>query len=96
MGKPRTTKEVQAGIELLAGRSVARMKQGYRRDIDPLIEAIERAKSPAGLKRALGPTRLKEMGTTAEAEALADCATQAALIGRVAAMPRGMEKTAAD
>jgi hypothetical protein len=92
MGAPRSNKEVQAGIEVLAGRSVARMAKGYRRDINPLIAAIKKAKSPEGLKRALGPTRLKEMGTTAEASALADCLTQVALIGRVAATPRGMSK----
>ena len=88
MGKPRTNKEVQAGIEVLAGRAVGRMAKAYRRDIEPLIKAIQRAKSPEGLRRGLGVTRLKEMGTTAEAEALADCATQAALIGRVSATPR--------
>lgn len=80
----RSQNAVQAGVERMAGASLGRVGRQYRRDIAPLLDAIESAKSPEGLKRALSPALAARIETTALEESLTDTLTQAAVIGKVA------------
>ena len=88
----RSHKGVLAGIDKLAGRALGRAAKEYRRaSIDPLLAAVEKAKSLEGVKRALSAQRLKDMDVEPIAEALATAGINAALIGRTAATPKRMK-----
>lgn len=90
----KSHKAVLAGVDKLAGRAMGQAAKGYRREtIDPLVAAIGKAKSFAGLRKALGAQRLREMDRTPEAEALSEAGVNAALIARTAAMPAGKMTT---
>ena len=82
----KSHKAVLAGVDKLAGRALGRAAKAYRRKtIDPLVRAMEKAKSYEGLKRALSAQRLQDMDPEPMAEALASAGVNAALIGRTAA-----------
>lgn len=88
----RSQKEVVAGVDNLAGAALAKSRKAIRKDCEPLIEAIRKAKSPEGLKRSLSGSLVERMGTAGLAEALADVGTQAAMIGIVGATPSELRK----
>ena len=88
MSRPGNHKAVLAGTVLLAERAQRKAAKGIRRDLNPLVEAIRKAKSPAGLRKLLSPALAERMGTDGLGDALADAGVQAALIARVAATPK--------
>lgn len=82
--------QVLDGLDDLAGRAMRRASRRYRQSVvAPMITAMDRAASPAGLLRALGPSLFRRMDTNDVEDALADCMTQAELIGEVSATPQG-------
>lgn len=85
----RSQQAVAAGIEKLAGALLGVQAKAIGREMEPLRSAIEAAQSERGLRRALGPTLLRQLGTGAQEQALMESATRAALIGRGAARPKG-------
>ena len=86
-------KQVQAAMDMNAGRAVKRMARQFNRDIGPLIEAIKKGKSFAGVERSLGVTTLKRMGTDSLTETLAVEGTKASLAGRTSGKVRRLEIT---
>ena len=87
----KNQKQLQAAMEMSSGRAVKRMARQFNRDIGPVIDAIEKGKSFEGVKRSLGVTTLKRMGTDSLTEALAVEGTKASLAGRTSATTKRLE-----
>lgn len=82
-------KQMIAGLDRLAGRTMRRILKRYRRDtIGPLLAAIKKGKSHEGTLGRLNPTLLRRMDITAVEEANADVGFGSGWIGRVTAEPR--------
>ncbi len=84
----RNQKQLQVAQERSNSQAIGRMAKGYRRDIAPLLTAMENAKSPEGLLRAMGPGLLKKMGTEATTEALGVESLKAAAAGVASGTPK--------
>jgi phage gp29-like protein len=85
-------KQVMAGLDKLAGRSLGAASGVYRRNVvDPLVDTIANARGIKDLQRRLGASLLKRMDTTEFEENVAQALVQAELIGRTTATPRKKE-----
>ncbi len=84
----RNLDQVQAGVHMLAGRTLKRTAKDYgERTIGPLVEVLKRANGFEDLQSQMSQSLFTRMDHQVVAGAIARTGVQAALIGRTAAIP---------
>lgn len=93
MSQVTTQKKVMAGLDRMNGRRVGKIAKAYDRAVNaPARVAIGKAKSLAGLRKALSARLARAMDTTALAGELEAAFVQSGAIGAVSATPKGKRR----
>lgn len=88
MANPRSQTQLMGVMDRSAGRSIGRNDNAMVKDIKPLLNAMKHAKSFAGLRKAMGKSKVTDMSTEATTEALGLEGFKAAVSGVASATKR--------